>query len=102
MGKIIVPPRFFCFLPLLPLELLLEELLPLELLPLELLPLELLPRSLDARRKISFRAMPGFLSRTSFTNSIHVLGSMASALTILYDLFMLFMSKGEKIYLKSI
>jgi hypothetical protein len=30
------------------------------------------------------------------------LGSMASALTILYDLFMLFMSKGEKIYLKSI
>ena len=83
-----MPPRFFCFcfwlLPLLPLEL------------LPLLPLELLPRSLDARRKISFRAMPGFLSRTSFTNSIHVLG-VASALTIfLYDLFMCLCLKERK------
>jgi hypothetical protein len=64
-----MPPRFFCFC--------------FWLFPLELLPLELLPRSLDARRKTSFRAMPGLLLRTSFTNSIHVLG-VASALTIFY------------------
>jgi hypothetical protein len=100
-----MPPRFFCFLPLellplelLPLELLPLELLPLELLSLELLSLELLPRSLDARRKTSFRAMPGFLSRTSFTSSIHAFGFLA----IFCYVCLCVMPKGEKIYLKPI